>query len=77
MTKELIMTLYKTNVHIKIYNAMIFVHFSIAEFMRENNVLFAMMATLMSNIHLRKDGSSNIMMTQLTWICNLSMRKYQ
>ena len=64
------MSLYKTNVHIKIYDGMICIHFYIAELMRENNVLFAMMAAPMSNIHLREDGSNKIMMTQLTWFRN-------
>ena len=58
MTKELIMSLYRTNVHIKIFNGMICIHLYISEFMRENKVLLVMMAILMSNIHLREDGSS-------------------
>ena len=53
------MLLYKTNVHIKIYNGMICIHLYISEFMRKNKVLFLMMAIPMSNIHLREDGSSN------------------
>ena len=61
MTKELIMTLYKTNVHINTNNAMICLHLYIAEFMRENNVLFAMMVTPWSNINLREDRSNNNM----------------
>ena len=50
------MSLYKTNIHIKIYNGMICIHLHIAEFMRENKVLFAMMATPMSNIHTLQGG---------------------
>ena len=42
------MSLYKTNVHIRKYNGIICIHLYITEFVRENKVLFAMMATLMS-----------------------------
>ena len=45
--------------------------------MRENIMLFAMMSTPWSKIHIRKDGSSNSMITQLAWFYNSSMRKYQ
>ena len=77
VTKELMMILYKTKVHTKIYNGMISKHLYIAELLRENNVPFAMVATPWSNIHLKEEGNSNNMMTKLTWICDSSMRKYQ
>ena len=62
MATELIITLYKINAHIKMYNGITCTHLYIADFMREKKVFFAMMVTPRSNIDLREEGSSNIMM---------------
>ena len=71
MTKEFKMTVYKTNMHIAVYNGMICIYLYIAEFMRENKVFFAIMAIPWSNTHLREEGCSNNMMTKLTRFHNI------